>query len=137
MTARTRYLALGLTGKQSSTDNEQDSFIKTFEFNINAIASGAEQDTGIAAPSGIIQVISAYIDVGTAEVTGTTKTVDVGIVGQPAVFLNDADVSATGPSGTPVTAAISGGANFSFTLASANFAELVSRCVVTVLATDA
>ena len=100
-------------------------------------ASGAEQDTGVSAPAGIIQVISAYIVVDTAEVTGTTKTVDVGIVGQPAVFLNDEFVSATGPVGAPITTVISGGANFSFTLASANFAELVSRCVITVMATDA
>ena len=136
MTARTRYSALGLSGSKDTENNSKDTFVKTFEFDINAIASGSEQDTGVAAPAGTIQVISAYIEVETAEVTGTTKTVDVGIVGQPAVFLNDADVSATGPSGTPVNAAISGGANFSFTLASADFAELVSRCVITVIATD-
>jgi len=136
MTARTRYSAIGLAGKKESDNNSKDSFVKTFEFDINAIASGSEQDTGVAAPAGSIQLLSAYIEVATAEVTGTTKTVDVGIVGQPAVFLNDASVAATGPSGTPVQAAISGGANFSFTLASANFAELVSKCVVTVIATD-
>lgn len=134
--SHTRFSAIGLAGANGTSVNKQDTFIKTFEFDIDAIASGSEQDTGVAAPAGIIQCISAYIDVATAEVTGTTKLVDVGIVGQPAVFLNDADVSATGPVGTPVTAAIAGGANFSFTLSAGNFAELVSRCVVTVLATD-
>ncbi len=136
MTSRTRFNALGLSGRKETENNSQDSFIKTYEFDINAIASGAEQDTGIAAPAGNIQLISAYIDVTTAEATAAAKTVDVGIIGQGAVFLNDADVSATGPVGTPVTAAIAGGANFSFTLAGADFAELASKCVITVLATD-
>lgn len=136
MTARTRQNAIGFSGRKEDTNNERDSFIKTFEFNIDAIASGSEQDTGIAAPAGAIQVISAYIEVETAEATAAAKTVDVGIVGQGAVFLNDASVAATGPVGTPVTAVISGGANFSFTLAGADFVELVSRCVITVVATD-
>ncbi len=136
MTARTRYSAIGLSGRKEDTNNEQETFIKTYEFDIDFVASGAEQDTGIAAPAGNIQAISAYIDVDVAEATGTTKTVDVGIVGQPAVFLNDASVAATGPVGTVVGAAIAGGANFSFTLGSADFAELNSRCVITVVATD-
>lgn len=134
--SQTRFKKVGLSGRKDTEKNTQDTFIKTFEFDINFIASGAEQDTGIPAPAGIIQCISAYVDVTTAEATGVTKTVDVGIVGQPAVFLNDADVSAIAPVGTPVTAAISGGANFSFTLGSADYAELASRCVITVLATD-
>lgn len=136
MTAKTRYSALGLAGSKDSVNNSQDTFIKTFEFDVNAVASAAEQDTGIAAPAGTIQVISAYLEVDTAEATAAAKTVSVGIVGQAAAFLGASDVSATGPVGTPVTAAIAGGANFSFTLAGADFVELVSRCVVTVLATD-
>lgn len=136
MTAKTRFSALGVAGGKDRPTNTKDTFIKTFEFDINAVASAAEQDTGIAAPAGTIQVISAYIEVEVAEFTAAATTIDVGIVGQAAVILNDADVAATGPVGTPVTAAYAGGANFSFTLAGADFVELVSRCVVTVLATD-
>ena len=109
MTARTRFSALGLAGSKDTTKNSQDSFIKTYEFDINAIASASEQDTGVAAPAGNIQVISAFIVVATAEASAAAKTVDVGIVGQPAVFLNDASVAATGPVGTPIAAAIAGG----------------------------
>jgi len=137
MTQRTRYSALGLQGRQATSENSLDTFIKVYEFPIDAVASGAEQDTGVAAPAGWFQVISAVIQVDTAEATGTTKTVDVGTTsGSGADILNDASVAATGPVGTPVTAAVAGGGNFSFTLGSADFAELDATCVVYVLAKD-
>ena len=136
MTQKTRYKAVGFAGRESGTKNQKDSFVKTYEFDINAVLSGAEQDTGVAAPSGFIQSISAVIVVETAEVTGGTKTVDVGIVGQPAVFLNNSSVASTGPVGTPITAAIAGGANFSFTLGSADFVQLEARCVITVVGSE-
>lgn len=135
--SHTRFNAIGLAGSVGTDNNSQDTFIRTYEFPINAVASAAEQDTGIAAPTGSIQCLSAYIEVETEELTAAAKTVDVGIVGQGAVFLNDASVAATGPVGTPIMAAIAGGANFSFTLAGADFAELASKAVITVLATEA
>lgn len=134
MTARTRYKALGLQGRQ---DGHQDTFLKTYQFPVVAVASAAEQDTGVAAPAGTIQVVSAYLRVTTAEATAAAKTVEVGTTsGSGADILNDASVAATGPVGTPITAAFAGGGNFSYTLAGADFAELDAVCVVTVLAAD-
>ena len=137
MASPSRFTKVGLQGRTGTDTNSQDSYLQTFEFPVLAIASGAEQDTGIAAPTKSIQVVSAYLYVNTAEATGTTKTLTVGTTsGSGADALGASSVAATGVVGTPVTAAFVGGGNWSFTLASANFAELDAVCVVTVLASD-
>lgn len=133
----TRFTKLGTSGRTGTVNNTQDSYLKTYEFPILAVASSAEQDTGIAAPTKTVQVVSAYLYVNTAETTGTTKTLTVGTTsGGGADALGASSVASTGVVGTPVTAAFIGGGNWSFTLASANFAELDAVCVVTVLASD-
>lgn len=137
MSTPSRFTKVGLQGRTGVSTNTKDAYLQTFEFPVVAVASAALQDTGIAAPSGDVQVVSAYLKVNTAEATSLTKTLTVGIVGAGANILAATSVAATGPVGTPVTAAFAGGANFSYTLATATFAELDAVCVVTVLATDA
>lgn len=132
----TRFTKIGLSGRIGK-NNTQDSFIQTFEFPIQAIDSDTEQDTGIKAPK-TIQAIGAYINVITAESTAIVKTVSVGIIGASTVFLISEDVSATGPVGTPVTAAYDNSAlaNFSFILGDALFEELEATCVVWVIGSE-
>jgi hypothetical protein len=134
-----RLSKLGLSGKQGTSVNVNDPYIKTVEFPVVAIASGAAQDSGVLTPTLSMQVISAYLQVTTAEASAVTKTVDVGVTSQGAVVLNDADVSAIAADGTPVTAAldVSAGDTFTFTLAGADFAELEATCVVTYQGIDA
>lgn len=137
MASPTRFNKVGFQGRTGTARNSQDASIRTYEFPVTAVASAAEQDTGIAAPVGDVQVVSAYLKVVTAEATAVTKTVDVGTTtGTGANILNDESVAATGPVGTPITAAFAGGGNFSYTLAGADFAELDAIAVVTVMATD-
>lgn len=144
--SQSRLNSLGLQGSKRQKDsksnsvNASDTYIKTFEFPILAVASGAAQDTNIFAGSKVVQVLSAYIEVDTAEVTGTTKTVSVGVGGVANNVLNGASVAAVGVVGTPVTAAIpttTANNEFTFTLGSADFAELVARAVVTCICKDA
>jgi hypothetical protein len=138
MASPSRFTKVGLQGRTGVVANTQDSYEQTFEFPVLAVASAAEQDTGIAAPTKSIQVLSAYLYVNTAEATAVAKTLTVGTTaGSGADALGATSVAATGPIGTPVTAAFVGGGNWSFTLAGADFAELDAVCVVTVLATDA
>lgn len=138
MASPTRFTKVGTSGRTGTSSNTLDSYTQTFEFPVVAVASAAEQDTGVAAPTGIIQVMSAFLKVTAAEATAAVKTVDVGTTaGTGADALNDASVAATGPVGTPVTTAFVGGGNWSYTLAGADFAELDAVCVVTVKATDA
>lgn len=137
MAAPSRFTKVGLQNRIGTAQNTQDSYLQTFEFPVAAIASAAEQDTGVAAPTKSIQVVSAYLYVNTAEASAAAKTLTVGTTtGSGADALGATSVAATGPIGTPVTAAFVGGGNWSFTLAGADFAELDAVCVVTVLATD-
>lgn len=133
----TRLTELGLSGTQGTVNNSQDSYIKTFEFPVVAVASAAAQDTGIKAPK-TIQAIGAYLKVKTPEGTAATKTVSVGIVGAAASFLSAEDVSVATRVGTPVTAVRPNDslANFAYTLAGADFVELDAICVLTVIASD-
>ena len=137
MSTPSRFTKVGLQGRTGVSTNTQDTYLQTFEFPVVAVASGALQDTGIAAPSGNVQVVSAYLNVTTAEATAAVKTLTVGVVGSGATVLGATSVASTGPVGTPVTAAFAGNANWSYTLVGADFAELDAVCVVTVLATDA
>lgn len=135
MASPSRFTKVGVSGRTG--ESEFDSYIQTFEFPVVAVASGAAQDTGIATPDTFLQVISAVLVVDTEETTGTTKTVDIGTTSTAAGVINDADVSVAGVVGTPVTAALVGGGNFTYTLGSADFAELSAFCVVTALCSDA
>lgn len=136
MASPTRFNRVGLSGRKDTASNQKDTFLQTFEFDIEAVASGAAQDSGVKVPAGIVQALSAYIDVDTAEATGTTKTVSVGVGGAGNNLLNGASVASTGGVGTPVAAAInttSSNNELTFTLGSADFAELSGRVVVTLL----
>lgn len=134
----TRYNSIGLSGRKDSETNIVDSAIKTVEFPLTVVASGSAQDTGIAAPLASIQVLGSYIRINTAEVTGTTKTVSIGITGSNASIQSGTDVSAAGTAGTSVGAALSSSAstNFTYTLGSADFVELDATCVVTYIGAD-
>ena len=133
----TRYTKLGLSGRTGTANNTQDSYMQTFEFPVVATATASAIDTGIKAPK-TVQAYGAYLKINTAESTGITKTVSVGVVGASAAFLSAEDVSATGKVGTPVTAVYDNSAlaNFSYILGSADFAELDATCVLWVTGSD-
>lgn len=136
MAAPTRFKRVGFSGSKDTTSNQKDTFAQTFEFDLAVVASTTAQNSGVKVPAGIVQAVSAYIDVETAEATGTTKTVSVGVGGAGNNILNGASVAATGGVGTPVAAAInttSANNELTFSLGSADFAELAGRVVVTLL----
>lgn len=70
------------------------------KINLTAPADGSETDTGTDLPSDAI-VTDVFLHVNTAEATGTTKTIDVGLLssesnGDADGFLDGVDVSGTG-----------------------------------------
>ena len=135
MTSQTRFNRIGLAGRKSAK-NVKDPFVQTIEAPIVAVASAAQQDTGIPLPDGGIQEISAFIKVDSPEVTGTTKTVNVGVFGGSATaFLSAADVSTVGVTGeTLISAVNTSDDTIGYTLGSANFAELEGTLVLTIIA---
>jgi hypothetical protein len=142
---QTRFTNISLEGgfqekdKATNSVNTRDSFIKTFEIPLTRVASGALQTTTIEAGTKSIQVISAYIDVTTAETTAATKTLTVGIGGAAANILGATSVAAVGAVGTTLLPAItlnSTNNKFTYTLAGADFAQFVGTAIVTAICTN-
>ncbi len=136
----TRFNSVGLQGARSARDsatnstNTADTFIKTFEIPLTVVASAAAQTTAIEAGTKWLQVLSAVIVVDVAEVTGTTKTISVGIGSGAATVLAATSVATTGVVGSPVVAAIPvtpSTNKFTYTLGSNNFVEFRGRAIVT------
>jgi hypothetical protein len=134
--SHSRYNSIGLSGGKSSYNNSLDTYIKTYEIPVFAVASSAAQDTGINAPTKFFQVISAVLNIDTAEATGTTKTITLGVTDDGDAILSATNVSATGVIGAANGSAVAGGGNFTYTLGSDDFAELDAKAVVTLLCAD-
>jgi hypothetical protein len=94
--------------------------------------TAGEQDSGFAFKKGDI-VLHTYVDVRVAEVTGTTKTVDMGILssqggGDAAGFLKGVVTSATGIVGPDGTATV--GTNQTFWAANPKLGALMRAGVL-------
>lgn len=128
----TSSLALGIKSKP---------YTKMFVIPVTIVASTAEQDSGFTMPANA-QEFATSVRVITAEVTGTTKTLDVGVTTNPDALIDDADVSATGMLGrTGGAGELSypqqlSGINITYAFGSADFAELDAEIIVYVLAND-
>lgn len=106
--------------------------IKTVKIPITRVASTSEQDTGVNVPAKAV-VLDCYVDVVTAEATGTTKTVDVGLLasesgGDADGFLDGVSVAATGVKiGSLVAGSVTLGLLFRETLTDSNTETVVAR----------
>lgn len=79
---------------------ETDYVMRVKKISINSAPTGTEQDSGWDLPVSSV-VTDVFVNVRTAEVTGATKTLDVGTLtgeagGDPDGFLDGVDVSAVG-----------------------------------------
>lgn len=128
--APSRYTRVGTSGPKGP-DSLTDSFIQTIVAPIAAVASAAQQDTGVELPEHF-KAISAFINVAVAEVTASVKTVDVGIFGGAETrFLDDTTVDSVNWHGSlNNTQTHNGGATVGFTLAGADFVELEGEIVI-------
>lgn len=140
MATPSRFTKIGLADRKSAT-TQTDPFIQQFVAKLPIVASTAEQNTTITLPSKA-QELSVSVNIITAEVTGTTKTVDIGIVGNPDILIDDADVSnagfvgKTGGAGESATPVDLSGATITYALGSNDFAELEAEVVVTVIGAE-
>lgn len=136
--SHTRSNGQGFAGRTAGQFNKTDTRIITREFTVSASATASQIDTGIKL-SNTVQVISAFVKVGTAEATGTTKTLSVGLFGGTAAeFLSATAVSAVGVVGTPILPAKDSSTNntIGYKFGSANFAELECTVVLTLVIGD-
>lgn len=128
----TRLSNLGLSGRKGTSQNQLDIKKQIIEIDLPVVASGAAQNTGVIFTDA--QVLSAFIYVQTKEDTGLTKTVSVGFAGGTGTeLLSAADVSDKGITGAYSSAVnIPLGTEITYTLGSADFAELKARLVLEV-----
>jgi hypothetical protein len=132
--------AVGRTDYASNSINTADTWVQTFEIPLTVVASAAAQTTAIEAGTKWLQVLSAVIVVDVAEVTGTTKTISVGIGAAGNNVLAATSVAAATVVGTPVLPAIPvtpSTNKFTYTLGSANFVEFRGRAIVTAVCANA
>lgn len=140
MATPTRFTKIGAAGQKSKIDsnsnelNRGDYYRQTIAVVLPVVASAAAQDTGIIVPKGA--AVSAYINITTAEATGLTKTIDVGLSGgSGSEFGSGLDVSATGVILGTASPLVSG-ATVTYTLGSADFVELDVELVVEIIGSD-
>ena len=115
-------------------------YILTFWVDLPLVASSSAQAIAYANipgwPATYARVISAGIDVITAEATGTTKNVSFGYAGATTAFVNAQSAAAIGViPGAGATANLAA-TNLSYTLGSNNFAEAVLEAVLKVECID-
>ncbi len=134
MTA-SRFNSIGLSGRKDVASNRSDAFKQIIEIPITLVASATEQSTGVILPTRCV-VTSTIVNVFTAEATGTTKTIDVGLLaGGGADLANDVSVASTGfvvgESGV-----VGSGDEVTYTLGSADYAELEAVILLEITAAD-
>ena len=111
-------------------------YIRTFWVDLPLVASSSAQAIAYANipgwPATYARVISAGVDVITAEATGTTKNVSFGYAGATTAFVNAQSAAAIGViPGAGATANLATTA-LSYTLSANNWAEAVMKAWITV-----
>ena len=134
MTA-SRFTSIGFSGRKDQVSNRSDAFKQIIEIPITLVASGAEQSTGVTLPTRCV-VTSTIVNVFTAEATGTTTTIDVGLLaGGGADLADDVSVAATGFV-AGISDVVGSGDEVTYTLGSADYAELDAVILLEITAAD-
>ena len=130
--SHTRYTAIGLFGRKGEDQNEFDAFEAGATYQIPLVASAAAQNTGIFLSPG--QILNAFVYVKTPEVTGAVKTISLGIAGGTGTeLLSAGDVSSVQVVGGDVPLDVQLSDEITYTLGSADFAELEASLVLKVI----
>lgn len=128
----TRFNSIGIMGRKGDDNNSLDTLKAGVTRRIPIVASAAQQPIGINLGPG--QVASAYVYVKSPEVTGATKTVEVGIVGGSGdEILAAVDVSTAGAKGSFTALTTNIADEIGYTLGSDDFVELEAYLVLEVI----
>jgi hypothetical protein len=130
----TRYGRLSMSGRPE-VGNTGDYFREHLVIQLPRVASAAATGTGVVLPANT-NVVGAHLRILTAEATGTTTTVDIGTDTAGDAIFNDQSVAATGffPASLPPVAA--SGAEITYTLGSADYAEFEAELLIEIIASD-
>jgi len=135
MTEPTRLIKVGTSGGKS-TLFKSDASIQTLVAKLPIVASTGEQAIPLTIPASAIEV-NICVNVIVPEVTGTTKTIDVGVASNGDQLIDGAQVDATGLFGRtgiagefPYPQPLNG-ASLVYQLGSADFVELEAEVIIT------
>ena len=132
MASPTRYGKLGFTANK---DNPREAYMQIGQVALPVVASAAEQTTTYVFPSRCV-IVGCYLDVETAEVTGLTKTLDVGLdTAGAAVLGNNLSTAATG-SVLGLGGVVADGDTLTYTLGSADWVEFEGQIILDLIAQD-
>lgn len=128
MSSPTRFTKIGTSGGSGKT-GKSDAYQQTFEIATPIVATTATQTTTIQLPS-VCVIEAAFLHVINAEVTGLTKTIDIGLS-----LGGSTDIAASQSVSDAGLFALSGGVTASqdfvtYTLGSADFVEFEGELVV-------
>ena len=128
----TRYTRLGIGDAPTAIRNKGDYFIQTLTAPVTIVASTAAQTTTTQLPPRCL-VESVVLNVTTAESTGTTQTIDIGLsTGGAADLANDISVASTGFV-AGLQNVVGDAAFLTYSLGSTDYAELEAEIVVKVI----
>lgn len=133
MTATTRYNSVGLAGRKGvGGSGKSDPRFKQYVVPITVVASAAPQPTGIILGKG--NALMAQLNTISPETGAAIKTVDVGTVTSPTLFFTAGDVSANNIQGATFGVSLNlEGQEVAYTLAGADFTDLVAELILTVI----
>lgn len=132
--SHTRFSKIGLSGRKTE-DSKSDAYQQAFEIKTPIVASTATQTTTVQLPSKCV-IEASFLNVITAELTGLTKTIDVGLS-----LGGSTDIAAGQSVADAGLFALSGGQPASqdfvtYTLGSADFAEFEGEIILRVTAVN-
>lgn len=134
MTSPTRFTAVGTSGRKNQS-SKSDAYQRTFELRTPIVASTSTQTISVQLPA-ICVLDGVYLNVINAEVTGVTKTIDVGLsLSGPTAIAAGASVASAGL--FPLSGGQDGSQDFiTYTLGSADFVEFEGELIVRVTAVN-
>ena len=134
MASPSRFTKLGTSGRSGAT-GKSDAFQKTYELRVPVVASGAEQTIDITFPNRAVLDIG-MLNVFVAEVTGTTKTMNIGTDATNASSIESAISTATVGTQHITGGLVLSNDKITYTLGSADWVEFEGEIVIRVLASD-
>lgn len=147
----TRFNEIGLAGKAPGNETQQtingspgwqrdpeassDPYIRQYVIELPRVASAAEQALAFEMPANAM-AMRGFLRVRTAEATGTTPTLSVGVVGTPNNIASAISAAATGLVALDDVPTDVSGLTLAYQLGSADWAEFEGEVVLEVLASD-
>ena len=125
----------GSPGFQRDPEASSDPYVRQYVVELPRVASAAEQALAFVMPDNAV-AMRGFLRVRTAEVTGTTPTINIGFTGTPAGIASALAAGAVALVPLDAVPVDVSGETLAYQLGSADWAEFEGEMVLEVLASD-